>query len=66
MRLLVEAGADVNIGNPLAIAEKNGQIESIRFLLSSGMFDLKQVTEDGRTALSIAEDNAVSDCVQML
>lgn len=66
MRLLVEAGADVNIGNPLAIAEKNGQIESIRFLLSSGMFDLKQVAEDGDSDHSIVQENIKDTRVQTL
>lgn len=66
MPLLVEAGADVNIGNPLAMAEKNGQIESIRFLLSTGLIDLNQVAEDGDSALSIVQENNKDTRVQTL
>lgn len=66
MRLLVEAGADVNTGNPLALAEKKGQTDSIRFLLSTGKIDLNQVADDSRSSLSIATDKGTGDSVQML
>lgn len=66
MRILLEAGADVNAGNPLALAEKNGQTASVHFLLSTGKIDLNQVTDDCRTSLSIASDKGTDSSVRML
>lgn len=62
VRMLLEAGADVNAVQeggftPLMGAAQNGNVEMVRLLLEHGA-DRTMQTEDGRSAYSIADGHA--------
>ena len=70
VRLLVGAGADVNAGQqggwtPLMQAAHGGDIAVMRFLLARGADPLAR-NDEGRTALSLAEEAHQEDAASLL
>ena len=57
MKLLLEAGADVNFGGfstPLVVAAQNGNLEVVRFLVEAGA-DIAKANDYGLTAMRSAD-----------
>ncbi len=69
VKLLIEAGADLNQGcdgaTPLYIASQNGHAEALEILIQAGA-DLNQGPDDGATPLFIASQNGHAKAVEIL
>lgn len=68
MKLLVEAGADVNYGGfstPLVVAAQNGHLEVVRFLVEAGA-DIGKANDYGITAMRSADLAHQTDVLQYL
>lgn len=72
MKMLVEAGADVNFNEtahpgciPLTCAARQGHLSAVQFLLDSNA-DLELIDDSHRTALMWAAENGHFDVAQLL
>jgi hypothetical protein len=73
VRLLLEAGADVNWANeaegqftPLIFAAQNGHTECVRLLLAAPGININQAGQDGVTPLFCAAGLGHKECVRLL
>ena len=73
VRLLLEAGADVNWANeaksqntPLIRAAENGHTECVSLLLNAPGIDVNKANNTGNSPLSVAADNGHTECVRLL
>ena len=71
LRLLIDAGADVNYqdrnGNtPLRMAARYGRTECVKLLLAASGIDVNLVNRNGETPLYWAACNGQTECVKLL
>ena len=71
LRLLLEAGADVNLkdqtgATALMWGSHRGYIDVVKVLLETSNVNLSEKNQSGYTALSLAEYNNYPDVIQLL
>lgn len=71
VRLLLEAGTDVNMASPwgstpLYLAAQNGHTECVRLLLATPGIDVNKANNYGTTPLDTAANNGHTECARLI